>query len=243
MSIILGNSGALEIGRRYEPGFRVAFQSAPQFLDVPNRRLLIQTKDLITGDRVGVSSGGISPITSPSAYVNVDLLGNVRFFPDYPSAYANRIEEALPISPSTNGVVQLIPLDSDYRWVAEIKNFSLNTERQNLDVTALGKRFGESISGLISGSGTLDCNFDYLDGCEEAGVEPVLYLHMLLLRWQEGAIFAGKFFVMNDPSLGSIWYVTDCLITRSSVKVNNEIIGSSVDFVMTGEISLELDFP
>ena len=43
------------------------------------------------------------------------------------------------------------------RVLAQVKDFELNTSRDAIDISALSSEFKQQYSGLISGSGTVNC--------------------------------------------------------------------------------------
>jgi hypothetical protein len=138
--------------------------------------------------------------------------------------------------------------DRDSRLLASISDYELNTNRETVDITALSDQYRQQYSSLITGSGSLTAQWDYVKGNNE---EPVHYLMQLVLRTDIGAGFRAKFYIKSadtDAAGGSfgasqindaLWWEFDAIVTNSATSfAPGEIIVSRIDFVATGAIRL-----
>jgi hypothetical protein len=132
--------------------------------------------------------------------------------------------------------------------LACVTDYELNTNRETVDITALSDQYRQQYSSLITGSGRITAQWDYVN---EAGDEPVNYLMQLVLRTEIGSGFHAKFFIKSadtDAAGGSfsatqlndaLWWEFDALVTSSATSfAPGDIIVSTIDFVATGPIKL-----
>ena len=144
--------------------------------------------------------------------------------------------------------ISVVVRDRDSRLLASITDYELNTNRETVDITALSDEYRQQYSSLITGSGTLTAQWDYVN---EASQEPVNYLMQLVLRTEIGSGFHAKFYIKSantDASGGtfagtqmndSLWWEFDAIVTNSATSfAPSDIIVSRIDFVATGAIRL-----
>lgn len=264
MTVFLGGNGAVRLRR----GLRspLAFLSdeiSPNDVNTSLNRLGFDSSldNLLTGDRVEIattdprglicfspsvwSSGVVE--SSISAYVHVNAVGGLRFFSSFEPAVNNdRTQEytlasfadpALPISFSVR--------DAKDNGVGDITSYTLNTEREAIEVTGLSDKFKRQYSaGLISGNGTIDCVFNYTNVGDR---ENSLLLIQLIQRVDIGSEVE-LFLYLTDKDLDinvtTVFYRMEAMITRSGVTVGvDDVIRCTIDFVTIGEIQLLIGAP
>jgi hypothetical protein len=144
--------------------------------------------------------------------------------------------------------IRVVVRDRDSRLLACITDYELNTNRETVDITALSDQYRQQYSSLITGSGSLTAQWDYVKGNDE---EPVNYLMQLVLRTEIGSGFRAKFYIKSadtDAAGGAfstsqfndaLWWEFDAIVTNSATSfAPGEIIVSRIDFVATGAIRL-----
>jgi hypothetical protein len=218
-------------------------------------------ENILTGDRVSIAtidarnlvcfpssawaSGAVE--NSFDAYVNANQVGGLRFFSTFADAVnnvrANEISVAsfagdpLPISVSVT--------DVNYNLLGNVNSYTFNTDRDQIDTTALADKFKKQFTaGLLSGSGSIECSFDYTT----TGIkETPLFMLQLLQRLDLGSEFDCALFIVdkaNDATLTSIYYEFGAMVTRAGIALQpGEITNCTIDFVTTGEIALKVGQP
>ncbi len=206
----------------------------------------------VTGDFVDFSSASTLSFVSGWAYpkgnwfVNVDQIGGLRLYNTYSDAIAgtpnNRVALAVP---GADIVVNCRILNSVPRLLANIIRFELSTDREAVDTTGLGDEFRNQYSTLITGSGSIDCIFDY---ATVGQTEIAVYLHNLLLRQQFGSDFKANLYILTEGQAqgatagnDSVWYEISGVMTNAAIQCTaGDIIESRFTFVTTGEIKLRV---
>ena len=182
-----------------------------------------------------------------TAYVNVNAAGGLRFFGRFEDAVNNNRSAELPVYAFTGNplTIDYTIRDTKFNVLGNVTGYSINTEREAIDVTALSDKFRKQFSaGIISGNGSIDCLFDYTT----TGVaETPLLMLQLIQRVDVGSQFDLALYLTDkslDPALTSVYYETSAVITRSGVTVNTEgAIECTIDFVTNGEIRLLIGEP
>lgn len=187
------------------------------------------------------------------AYVNVDGLGGIRLYETFEDAInfkKNNAYELQNISEDHYFRVTAGQMDK-FRGLARISSYEFTTNREQIDITSLGKNFRRYFSnGLISGQGRLECLWG-VDVCgdsvDEVECESVRYLAELILRLEEGAVFSGNFILNynNDNQRREqrfLFYECDkCVITSVGVTVTpGDVLRTTIDFVTSGPFQLRL---
>jgi hypothetical protein len=264
MGIYLGNVGNIEIKRKSFEGDKESVVN-PSDVNVSRDRFSFDFDEgyLISGDLVELTTldgttldfvaasgwGNNTVQSSGNWYVSIDELGGIRLYTSFDASLAS----------GTNGLVQLatinrdIPIrvvvrDRDSRLLASISDYELNTNRETVDITALSDQYRQQFSSLITGSGALTAQWDYI---KNNNYEPVHYLMQLVLRTEIGSGFHAKFYIKSantDASSGSfyanqlndaLWWEFDAIVTNSATSFTpGDIIVSRIDFVTTGAIKL-----
>ena len=252
MSIYLGNAGNIELTR--DSGdiiagtIEVANVSANQDMFSFNFKF----GAFVTGDFVDFSSASTLSFVSGWAYtkgnwfVSVDQLGGLRLYNTYSDAIAGTANNRVALAvPGAAIAVSCKILNSVPRILANIIRFELSTDREAVDTSSLGDEFRNQYSTLITGSGSIDCQFDYATAGE---TEIAVYLHNLLLRQQFGSDFKANLYILTEgqaqganASNDSVWYEIQGVMTNAAIQCTaGDIIESKFTFVTTGEIKLRV---
>lgn len=264
MGVYLGNNGNIELTRKSLEGAKESVVN-PSDVNASRNRFSFDFDEgfLINGDLIeiattdgtdldfvdatGWSVGSVQ--TSGNWYVFIDELGGIRLYDNFDDS----------LEGSTTGLISLaaiardIPIrvsvrDRDSRILASVTDYELNTNRETVDITALSDQYRQQYSSLISGSGRITAQWDYVN---ETGREPVNYLMQLVLRTEIGSSFHAKFYIKspNTDAAGgafastqfndSLWWEFDALVTNSATSFTpSDVIVSTIDFVATGAIRL-----
>jgi len=252
MTVYLGNAGNVELTRDSEDIITGTIRA----VDVS------ATKDMfsfdfsfgafINGDFVEFSSASTLSFISGWAYpkgnwfVNVDQLGGLRLYNTYSDALAGTANNRVPLDvPGADIAISCKILNSVPRLLANIIRFELSTDREAVDTSSLGDEFRNQYSTLITGSGSIDCVFDYTTAGQS---EIAVYLHNLLLRQQFGSDFKANLYILTEGqakgvNVGnhSVWYEISGVMTNAAIQCTaGDIIESRFTFVTTGEIKLRV---
>ena len=57
--------------------------------------------------------------------------------------------------------IEVTSVQAEYNILGLVRSFELNNDREVVDVTALSDEFRKNESSLISGSGSIECQFHY----------------------------------------------------------------------------------
>lgn len=139
--------------------------------------------------------------------------------------------------------------DKTFEPLGGVTNYTFDSDRAALDVTTLGDAFTHQLGqGLISGSGTIDCLFDYRRqiNCPSMGVGelPVLLLQ-LILRFDLGSAFSAYLQLAPETDQSQpVFYEIQGIVTRAGTTVGREgLITCSINYVTTGEYRLVIGEP
>ena len=208
-----------------------------------NDYLATQSNDIFIANYEGPTESGMW-------YVFIDEIGGIRLYDNFDDS----------LEGSTDGLISLNAINRDIPISVEVKNrggrllgcireYEINTNREVVDITSLSDQHRQQYSSLISGSGRLVAEWDYL---KTDGSEPVNYLMQLVLRTEIGSSFRGKFYIKSaDTSAAggsfsasqvndSLWWEFDAIVTASAVSfAPSDLIEGSIEFVATGPIRLK----
>ena len=212
--------------------------------------------NLLTGDRVDIATNDARGLicfaagawndsvqrSSIAAYVNVNAAGGLRFFRTFTDAVNNVRANELPLAAFAGAPLPITVAikDTTYNVLGNVTDYTLATDREAIDATSLSDRFRQLYSaGMLSGSGTINCAFDYTtSGLTET---PLLMLQ-LINRLDIGSEFDCALYLTdkaNDESVQNVYYEFTAMVTKAGVEVRaGDIINSTIDFVTTGEIKL-----
>jgi len=264
MGVYLGNIGNVELARRsIEDGLTSIVN--PSDVNASRNRFSFDFDEgcLISGDFIEISStdgttldfvdaSGWSDNTvygSGNWFIFIDELGGIRLYDNFDDSLEGSTAGLVPLAAIARDIpIQVTVRDRGSRLLACVTDYELNTNRETVDVTALSDRYRQQYSSLITGSGRITAQWDYVN---EAGQEPVHYLMQLVLRTEIGSGLHMKLYVKSadtDASGGpfsatqlndALWWEFDALITNSATSfAPGNIIVSTIDFVATGAIKL-----
>ena len=264
MGVYLGNIGSIELTRKSLEGNKESLVN-PSDVNAFRDRFSFDFEEglLVSGDLVEltttdgtnldfIDASGWDNNTVQSSgnwYVFVDELGGIRLYDNFDDS----LEGSSPGLISLVAIARNIPIsltvrDRDTRLLASITDYELNTNRETVDITALSEQYRQQYSSLITGSGRITAQWDYVNNKNE---EPVNYLMQLVLRTEIGSGFHAKFYIksQNTDAAGgqffgrqindSLWWEFDALVTSSATSfAPSNVIVSTIDFVATGPIKL-----
>jgi len=252
MTVYLGNAGNIELIR--DSGGVIKGLITPANVNTAKGMFSFNFDfgAFVTGDFVEFTSSAALLFVSGWAYtkgnwfVNVDQLGGLRLYNTYSDAVAGTSNNRVALAtPAFSIDITCKILNSVPRVLGQIVRFELSTDREAVDTTGLGDEFRNQYSTLITGSGSIECIFDYAVAGE---TEIAVYLHNLLLRQQFGSDFKANLYILTEgqaqgvnSSNDSIWYEINGVMTNAAIScAAGDIIGSTFTFVTTGEIKLRV---
>ena len=252
MTVYLGNAGNIELTR--DSGDVIAGIITPSNVAATKGMFSFDFSSgtFVTGDFVEFKSTTTLSFISGWAYtkgnffVNVDQLGGLRLYNTYSDAVAGTSNNRIALAtPGANIAVSCTILNSVPRVLGQIVKFELSTDREAVDTTGLGDEFRNQYSTLITGSGSIECIFDYAVAGQ---VEVAVYLHNLILRQQFGSDFKANLYILSEGQAqgvnaanDSVWYEINGVMTQAAIScAAGDIIGSTFTFVTTGEIKLRV---
>lgn len=264
MGIYLGNVGNIEVSR-FGVGDTKQSVVNPADVNAARNRFsfdfdpgFLATGDFIqikTTDNTALSfistAGWANGVVQSSGnwYIFVDELGGIQLY--------NSFDKSL--EGGADGRVSLVALDRNIpidvrimnmqpRLLGDVTEYELNTNRETVDITTLSDQHRQQFSSLISGSGRLIAQWDYVS---LSGHESVHYLMHLVVRTEVGSSFTGKFYLKYPNTISqsgkfktaqlddSLWWEFDGVVTASAVNFTaDQILLSTIDFVTTGPIRL-----
>jgi hypothetical protein len=264
MGVFLGNIGGIEITRNTDGSPKESIVN-PSDVNTARDRFSFDFDEgyLIGGDLVEFATTDGTNLdfvdasgwdnntvqTSGNWYVFIDELGGIRLYDNFDDSLEGSSAGLVPLTVIARNIpIRVTVRDRDTRLLASITEYELNTNRETVDVTALSDEYRQQYSSLITGSGTLTAQWDYVN---EAGKEPVNYLMQLVLRTEIGAGFHAKFYIKSAGTSAAVgtfsgsqtndalWWEFDAIVTNSATSfAPGAIIVSRIDFVATGAIRL-----
>jgi len=264
MGVYLGNIGNIELTRKSLEGAkesvvnpsdvnagrdRFSFDFDEGFL-ISGDLIEIATTDGTDLDFVDATGWDVGSVqTSGNWYVFIDDLGGIRLYDNFDDSLEGSTAGLISLAAIARDIpIRVSVRDRDRRILASVTDYELNTNRETVDITTLSDQYRQQYSSLISGSGRITAQWDYVN---EAGREPVNYLMQLVLRTEIGSSFHAKFYIKspNTDAAGgafastqfndSLWWEFDALVTNSATSFTpSDVIVSTIDFVATGPIKL-----
>ena len=264
MAVFLGNYGNVRLRRGIGTPYGVLEDRIePDDINTSLNRLSFDgaLDNLITGDRIDLrtedarglvcfaTSAWSSSTAEPgiSAYVHVNAVGGLRFFYEFESAVNNNRAAEISLASFAGAALEISVRvrDVSANILGNVTGYTLNTNREAIDVTSLSDKFQRQYSaGIISGSGSIDCLFDYTTtGIKET---PLLMLQ-LIHRVDIGSDFDLALYLVDkelSQSSTNVFYEMQAMVTQTGVTVDSEnVIRCTIDFVTTGEIRLLVGEP
>ncbi len=264
MAFFLGNHGRFVFRRGPDKTLgEISSSVGPDDVSLPLNRVGFDgaLDNIITGDRIDIttfSSSGLAFIpasnwssntieNSFSCFVQMNEAGGLRLFDSFAAAVNNdrSAEIALQAFSGDPLDVTVRLRDVSANTLANVTSYEFNASREAIDVTSLADKFRNQYNaGLLSGSGRLDCAFDYTTNSE---IETPLSLMQTIQRLDIGASFDAQLYLVDaelTPETKTIFYQATALITSVGVTVPSDgIITATIDFVTTGELRLIFGIP
>jgi hypothetical protein len=253
--IYLGNAGLIRLQRIAASSFSSVVDTAAVNTSANRLELDFPVNTFTTGDRIAITRVGGGALdfisgnsnNSINVYVNVDGIGGLKLYTNWADALNNIDSNYTLVAPGTTYTATFELLGDGVRTFGQVSSYTLSTNRASADVTSLGDAFQKSTSTLISGSGTMECFWDYAtDGAE---IETAMYFHQLVLRQQLGSAFKAAL-VIKQAGYGAaqevlaadsqaLYYMITGLITNVAMSFEpSEPIRTTIEFVTTGLIAL-----
>ena len=191
MGIFLGNIGNIELTRKSLEGSKES-QVDRSDVNAARNRFSFDFEEgyLITGDLVEITTTDGTTLdfidaagwdnntvqTSGNWYVFIDDLGGIKLYDNFDDSLEGSSDGLVALNAITRTIpIRVVVRDRDSRLLAAITEYELNTNRETVDVTVLSDEHRQQYSTLISGSGRLNAEWDYVNN---TGKEPAHYLCM-----------------------------------------------------------------
>ena len=219
------------------------------------------TDNLFTGDRVDITtedSRGLAFIPASnwstgaientfSAFVNVNAAGGLRLFSSFEDSINNTRANEIDLQAFTGDSIDATISVRDVRFniLGNVSRYEFNTSRDSVDLTTLSDKYKQQHSaGLISGSGRIECAFDYTTGSTE---EAPMIMLQIIQRLDLGCAFDIALYLTDKevvPTVPNIFYQTTAVTTSTGITVEaGGLVSCTIDFVTTEEIKLIIGKP
>ncbi len=177
-----------------------------------------------------------------TCFVHVNEAGGLRLYPSFVAAVNNDRSQEIALQAFTGDPIQatLKLRDVGSTRLGNVTGYELNASREAIDTTTLSDYFRNQYNaGLLSGTGRMDCAFDYTSlGTNEAPLSVMQTIQRLDL----GCAFDAFFYLVDSeitPETKTVFYKLTAVITNVGVTVPADgVINATIDFVSTGELRL-----
>ena len=264
MAFYLGNYGNIRL-RRGTDVFLGTIETSVNTDDISTtlNRVGVENAidNLFTGDRVEIattdsrnlafipssnwSSGTIEDTFS--AYVHVNQAGGLRLFSTFAAAVNNDRGSEVALQNFTGNpiAISISVRDVRYNTLGNVLRYEFNTSRESIDLTSLSDKYKQQYNaGLISGSGRIECAFDFTSDGES---EPPMFMLQTIQRLDMGCSFDIALYLTDkevDPNVDNIFYQTTAVTTSTGITVESgNIVSCTIDFIADGEIKLVVGKP
>jgi len=259
MAFFLGNHGRFAFQRGPDKQLAVLTSSiSPDDIALTLNRVSFDGSldNIITGDRIDISTSSASGLAfipasnwssntienGFSCFVQINEAGGLRLFPTFAAAVNNDRSAEISLQAFTGDPLDVAVRirDASANSLGNVTSFEFNASREAIDVTALADKFRNQYNaGLLSGSGRIDCAFDYT---ANGVIEPPLTVMQTIQRLDVGASFDAQLYLVDSeitPETQTIFYQITALITSVGITVPSDgVITATVDFVTTGDLRL-----
>ena len=272
MTVFVGNSGVVKLRRSETSGTLVRTVTAADVNTSKNRFSFANDTDpagfphgiLLTGDLLQIESTGSanldfiagsgwegnSQLPDGAWYINVDELGGICLYDTFSNALDGGSTGKISLAtPAAAREIQVKSVPAEYNILGLVRSFELNNDREVVDITALGDEFRKNESSLVSGSGSIECQFHYDPDVAGAGVSGDVdvpsYLHELILRQKLGAEFEAELFIVQtgantDAVTDQLYFEFKAIVTSAAIGLGTgQLTLSNFNYVTTGEISMK----
>ena len=144
--------------------------------------------------------------------------------------------------------------DRGYMWqvLCDIREWSLQLNAENVEVTSISEKWGNSVKSLVTGGGSVEFFIDR--ECFPEGQNNGIPLMEMLLMTEKGCEATAEFWMISRGAdcqwtsckmPGDLFYEADILVTQNSVNLRpTDLVVGTASFVTTGEIRLlQEDWP
>ena len=264
MTVFVGNSGVVKL-RRSTPATTFASTVDPGDVNVSKKRFSFDFPQemLLTGDRLQIKStnganlefidasawDGGSQLSDGNWYINVDELGGICLYNTFADALNGQSTGKITLAAITTAIpIEVKSVQAEYNILGLVRSFELNNDREVVDVTALSDEFRKNESSLISGSGSIECQFHYDPDAAGLTVDSDVpsYLHELILRQKLGAEFDAELHIVEkgknfDATGDQFYFEFKGIVTNAAIGLGTGTLTvSNFNFVTTGAISIKL---
>ena len=264
MTVFVGNSGVVKL-RRSTPATTFASTVDPGDVNVSKKRFSFDFPQemLLTGDRLQIKStngvnlafidasgwDGGSQLPDGNWYINVDELGGICLYDTFANALNGQSTGKITLAAITTAIpIEVKSVQAEYNILGLVRSFELNNDREVVDVTALSDEFRKNESSLISGSGSIECQFHYDPDVAGLTVDSDVpsYLHELILRQKLGAEFDAELHIVEkgknfDATGDQFYFEFKGIVTNAAIGLGTGTLTvSNFNFVTTGAISIKL---
>ena len=264
MTVFLGNSGRVRL-RRSTPERTFTSTVDPGDVNVTKKRFSFDFPQemLLTGDRLQIKStngadlafvdasgwDGGSQLPDGAWFINVDDIGGISLYDTFANALNGQSTGKITLAAITTAIpVEVKSVQAEYNILGLVRSFELNNDREVVDVTALSDEFRKNESGLISGSGSVSCEFHYDPDAAGLTVDTDVpsYLHELILRQKLGAEFDAELYIVEkgenaEATNDFFFFEFKGIVTNAAIGLGTgELTVSNFNFVTTGPITPKL---
>ena len=258
MSVYLGTYGQVELQRQFD-GSELRSTINPSDVNATQKRFSFDFEhgQLLSGDQIEITSTDGTDLdfidsyakTSVKKFIHVDELDGIRLYDSFAHAVNGGTTNAIDLAtPADDLPIRVKVENAEYKVLAQVNGFELNTERETVDTTTLSDEFRSRISTLMSGSGRMSAFWEYTGNTSQ---ELPNYLVELSLRTRVGSQFKARFYIKrNDHNPGGvaandndeIFYQFTGVLTGCAVQfAPNNTVQVEADFITTGLIQLRMD--
>ena len=264
MAFYLGKHGNIRLRRGTDVFIgSISASISPDDVNTNLERLGVDAAvdNLFTGDRVDITtsdSRGLDFIPASnwstaatedtfSAFVNVNAAGGLRLFSTFEDSINNTRANEIDLEAFTGDPIDVTIAVRDTRFniLGNVSRYEFNTSRESVDLTTLSDKYKQQHSaGLISGSGRIECAFDYTTGNSE---EAPMIMLQIIQRLDLGCAFDLALYLTDKevvPTVDNIFYKTTAVTTSTGITVEaGGLVSCTIDFVTTEEIKLIIGKP
>lgn len=254
MGIYLGNAGAIRLRRMF--GYKVTETIISANVNTTSNTLNLSSPAtaFVTGDKVTLNraSGNLDFIVGATGtetyFVHVNTLQGLRFFTSWADALTNADANAQTLqAPTGTYDITLEKIDQSEQALGQISSFEISTSRDTEQVASLSESFTRNVSTLISGSGSIQCFWNY-DSSVSLEEQANFFNNLILCQDVQSEFTAALIIKSADaaPADGEyqsddreFFYLVNALVTNVALSFEaSQVVQSQIDFVTTGEIKL-----
>jgi|TARA_B100000085_G_scaffold218367_1_gene202996 hypothetical protein len=257
MSVYLGTYGQVELQRQFD-GSELRSTINPSDVNATQKRFSFDFEhgQLLSGDQIEITSTDGTDLdfidsytkTSVKKFIHVDELDGIRLYDSFAHAVNGGTTNATALAtPANNLPIRVKVENAEYKVLAQVNGFELNTERETVDTTTLSDEFRNRISTLMSGSGRMSAFWEYTGNTSQ---ELPNYLVELSLRTRVGSQFKARFYIKrttHNPggvaanANDEVFYEFTGVLTGCAVQfAPDNSVQVQADFITTGSIELRM---